>query len=340
MTKRVLKTVFQLLAFVAAIVMLVWAAKVPLRPQNRESLEALRDAPLIYPVGLCLLALGTTVVNGLQFWVQLTPVRRLRVLDVQAVNAVATVLAYLFKISVLFRVLVHNRRDRVGLLTIGAWFAAVAAVMGCVLVPFAVAGAWRQKPDLVWGAVSLGSAIALCAVMLAISRYLAQEHHWIWFSKLVHRFPMPGIARRLLEKPDGPLDRAHEGVRMLADPRVLVCAVLLRLTDVTIQATRFYLAARVLNVPLGVDQAVLAGSVYFMIGAVYPAGQLGAREGGTAWLLRLVIPGFDLDRFIVVVLLVTATEMLTVLLAAAAGTAWLRPDRLLRSASKPAADQR
>jgi hypothetical protein len=254
---------------------------------------------------------------------------------VLAVNAIATLLANLpFKLSLIFRVLVHNRRDRLPLLTIGAWFAAVAAVMACVLIPLTMAGAWRQRPDSLWAVASLGGAAVFCVVMLAISRCLAMEANWRWLSQLIHRAPMPSAFRRALERQDGPLDRAHEGVRMLAHPGIVLGAILLRLGDVCIHTMRFYLAAKVLNVPLGIDQAVLAGSVYFLIGAAYPAGQLGAREGGTAWLLRAVIPAFDLDRFFVVVLLVSATELIVTLFSAAAGMAWLRPDRLLRVARK------
>lgn len=327
MRSRLLLRIFvQLLAFAAGAAVLVWAARIALKPENRAVLERLRDAPWEYPAALCTLSLLTIVFNGLIFWVQVLPIKRMRIGNALAVNAVASLLSYLpFKVSLFFRVLIHARHDRMNLLTIGAWLASVGVVMLVVFVPLIAAGAWRQRPDLLWGVSSLAGVAALSLAMLCICGWLAKEHHWKTVIRWLDHIPMPALARQFLNKPMGPIDRVHEGVRMLAHPKAVLPAIALRLIDVSTHAARFYLAAKVLDVPLSVDQAVMAGSIFFLIGVLAPAGQLGVREGGTAALIKTIIPTLDLGHFVVVILLVSMTELLVLLVAATGGFLWLRP---------------
>lgn len=335
--RSLLRTLLQVIAFLAGVAALVWAVRKALSPDNQQMLSRLRDADASHLVLLGALSLGTVLINGLLFQISLRPVRRLRVPDVLSVNAISTLLALApFKVSLIFRVLFHNRRDKVPVLTIGAWMGAFAAVMGAVLTPMLAVGAWRGRADALWFALVVGGILLIAGSMLAVARLLSHETSWARFTLLVHRLPMPRAIARLLEKPDGVLARVHEGVRMLASPRSVVLGVLLRIFDTLIHAARFYIAAKVLNFPLSPEQALLAGSVFFLIGAVAPAGQVGVREGGTPALLKLVLPGIDLKAFVVVVMLVSVIEIMVVLLCAGVGIAYLRPDRLFKLRKAPA----
>ena len=76
---------------------------------------------------------------------------------------------------------------------------------------------------------------------------------------------------------------------------------------------------------------IVLQTAFFLIGVFSPAGMLGTREGGTAWLLPLVAAqGEDTSWFAAAVLIVGASELITNTACAALGLIYLRPDRLLR----------
>ena len=73
------------------------------------------------------------------------PVQRLRTLDVVAVNAIATLLNYLpFKLSVISRIVIHNRRDGVPLGKIVGWLAAVGVGGVISFGPVALVSLWHD----------------------------------------------------------------------------------------------------------------------------------------------------------------------------------------------------
>jgi hypothetical protein len=73
---------------------------------------------------------------------------------------------------------------------------------------------------------------------------------------------------------------------------------------------------------------------FFLITAAAPSGALGAREGGTAWIIGAVLPNLDRELFTVVVLVVSGTESAVLLVGSMIGLLYLRPDRLLRAGHK------
>ncbi|HRQ74272.1 MAG TPA: hypothetical protein PLU35_14715, partial [Phycisphaerales bacterium] len=134
--KPYLRLAVQGLGFVAGLVLLGWCVRAALSPENREQLSKLGDAPAWAVAALLGLSVASVALNGLAFWCALLPARRLHASDVIATNALATFLNYLpFKLSAISRVVIHNRRDRVPLLTIGGWFGAVLGVMVVSLAP-------------------------------------------------------------------------------------------------------------------------------------------------------------------------------------------------------------
>lgn len=319
----------QILGFVVGLGLLGYCIHVALQPKNQQQLVKLLDAPLHEKLSLVGLSIVVVLISGSVFHVALGPVRKLRWLDVQAVNVIACLLALLpMKLSLVLRVLVHNRRDDVPILTIGAWFAAISAVMGVVVGPILGVTMLRGRPDAIWGVLCVGGAAACATLLLLVARTLRDERAWTSFAGVWSRLPLPG----LLKKP-ALQERAHEGVRMLASPRAVLLGMALRLVDIGVQASRFKIAAAIVDQPLTWDQAVLAGAMFFLIGALAPTGQVGAREAGTAGFLGMFLTSIDFGSFAVVVLMVSATETVVLLVGSMVGLAYLRPDRLLRPAA-------
>lgn len=330
-TKSRAKMAVQIFGFLIGIGLMVWVIGAVLSPENQQKLARLREATPQQLLGLLGLSALIIVVSGEVFRRSLAPVKRLPILGLHATNVIACLLALLpFKLSIVFRVIVHNRRDKVPLLTIGAWFAAVSVITLLAVIPILGAGIARGTPDLAWYAISIGGIVVGIGVMLAIARALSRESTWEWFKGVWGRLPLPKAL-----KSHGLMERAHEGVRMLASPGAVLACTGLRMADICVQAFRFMLAATILDQPLSWDQAVLAGGAYFLIGAAAPTGQLGAREAGTAGLLATLVPYIELRTFATVVLVISGSEMIVLLAGSAIGVAYLRPDRLLRLGHKP-----
>jgi hypothetical protein len=330
----VLKLIVQIGGFVIGIALLGWCVNIALK--NRAALKQLAEAT----PGEVAALIGATIVvifaSGAAFRETLRPIKKLPMLEVQAANVIACLLALLpFKLSVFFRVLVHNRRDGVPLFTIGAWFGAVGVVILCVLVPMLLAGIWRGSADTLWFITAGGGMLACLLALLFVARALKTDRGWAWAQQMYGKLPLPSRLR-----PGSPLatmffEKSHEGVRMLGSSRVVFGCAGLRLLDFAAQAGRIAIAAAIVGQPLHWDQALLAGSIFFLITAAAPSGALGAREGGTAWIIGMVLPHVNHEHFMVVVLVVSGTEAAVLLVGSMLGLAYLRPDRLMRLGHKP-----
>lgn len=328
--RRVLRAAVQVLGFAIGLALLWWVVKGVFAPENRAQLDRLREAPAASVAALLGLGLATLVINGAIFHAALWPVKRLRTLDIHSVNAIAALLALLpFKLSMVFRVLVHNRRDRVPLLTIAAWFAAIAGCMAVSVLPPLAASLWRGTLDAAWWGVAVGGVLFGTIAMIIVAKKLSDGPGWAWLERLIKSLPLPTAIRGSRDDDANPgmRPRVHEGLRMLAHGRAVSACVALRMLDAAVHTARFLVAASILGVDLPASKAVIAGTAFFLIGAAAPTGQLGAREAGTAGILGTLLHGIDLSQFKLVVLLVSATEATVLLVAAMAGAAWLRPWR-------------
>ncbi len=334
-SRRFVRIAVQLVGFAIGASLLVWAVRLALNEENSDQLRHLADAPLLHVAGLFALSVVTIVLNGLIFHQTLAPVRRLRRLDVVAVNALATLLNYLpFKLSIISRVLIHNRRDGVPLGQIAGWLAAVgvSAVIG--FGPVALVSIWHPTIDVLWVVASGGGVVLLGAITLMLARYFGKEtgHARLVRISRTLRIPYAGVlfnARLVTE--------AHQGLDMLSHARTLALVVVLRLVDLGVQAGRFLVAAALLGVEFSPGQAMVFAVVYFFIGVVSPAGMLGLREGGTiAFAALLGMSESQYTAFAPVPLLVTATEAVVAFAMAGVSIAWLRPDRLLRAGKENA----
>lgn len=318
------RLVVQLIGYGAGLALLGWCVSRALSPENRGQLAKLGEASAGEVALLCMLSGATIVLNGLIFWAAIRPVRRVPLGSVLATNAVAVALNYVpFKLSVLSRVLIHNRRDGVPLLTIGGWLAAVVAVLCATLGPMVAISLKHPRIDATWAGLVAG-AMALAAGAIVIGARICLSRHVGGIALRLAR--LTKIGRKAADSEAGP--RLLDGLRMLSSPRAVGTGIALRIADLLVQSARFVIAAGILGVALRFDRAFLLAATYFGIGIVSPFGMLGTREAGAAGIAgALEIP--DPGVIAAVVLLVSATEALVTIVLATLATAYLRPMRLL-----------
>lgn len=280
----------QVIGFSIGVALLAWCVRQAFSPANQEQLAALRHAPLHRIALLCAANAMVLFCSGLSFSVSLRPIRKLNFWDVQATNVIATFLSYVpFKTGMLFRILVHNRRDRVPVALIGAWFGAVSIVMAITILPLFLASLLAREINSKWLAIALSAGgagyVAICLLAwyfhgargMAILRSIA-ERLGTWARKLVRT----GFVRT-----------AHGGLDILASPPRVFVLVLIRLVDMASQAGRFYLAAQIVGTPIAYESCVLLASMHFVVGVISPAGTVGTREAavvGAATMLHLENP--------------------------------------------------
>ncbi len=303
------RVAIQVVGALISLGLFAWAIVLALSEENRESLAALRHAPLADVALLLAFTAASHVSNGLVFWIVLRPVRRLPVWEVAMVNAVCTLLVlFPFKLSIFARAVIHHRRDGVPFRQLLAWFAAVGALGLAVLGPLAVATLWRREIDAWFLVVGVGGAVACTA------------GGW-WLCGLTGR---RALLRRL----------ALGGDELIRHPHVPPLHFLFRLADVLILAARIYFAARVAAVAIDAEGAFLLACGYFLATVVGFAGALGFAEMGTAGIAELIgLPG---KSFALVALIVTATQTAVALALTLVAFVALRLDRLLVPGHRPA----
>lgn len=320
------RVVIQLIGYSAGIALLVWCVTRAFSADNREQLAKLADASIWHVAILCGLSVLSIILNGLIFWTAVRPVKRVPLDSVLATNAIATALNYVpFKLSMLSRILIHNRRDGVPLLTIGGWLGTVIIILAVTLGPMVAISLKHPVVDGTWlamvagamvlaaASVVLGARLCLTAPVRRVSRSLTMR---------------TGIGRKFLGSKMEP--HVLDGLRMMASPLAVGAGIGLRLADVAAQSARFVIAASILGITLRFDRAFLLAATYFGIGIVSPFGMLGTREAGAAGLAEaLEIP--NPASIAAVVLLVSATEALVTIILATIGTIYLRPMKLMVS---------
>ncbi|MGE3108803.1 MAG: lysylphosphatidylglycerol synthase domain-containing protein [Phycisphaerales bacterium] len=341
--RRRARALLHALGLCAGLALLGWCVAVALNPDNRAQLRMLREADWRLVALLALLSAASLLANGLAFWVVLRPVRRIPVLSVLAVNALATALASIpFKLSVLCRFVVHHRRDGVPLLIITTWMGNMLLLIVATMAPLVLVSVVRGRVDAAWFAGAGGGVIAAALLICLVARAASRG---AWWAALERRWnpragaSRPGVLRRLVQR-FAIIDRAREGVRALSSPTAVFSAAGLRCADVVIQAARFVVAAAILQQTLSPADAIIAAATYFLVGVASPAGALGFREAavvGVAGASGAADVADPVAAGSIVVLTVTAIDTVVVLLAAGAAAAYLRIDRLLAARDLDAA---
>jgi hypothetical protein len=331
--RRAVRLTVQLIGVLAGIASLWWCVALALKPENRHHMNRLLEAPGHLLAAMFALSLATLVINGLLFWIMLAPVRRLRVSDTIAVNALCQMVSYLpLKLGAVTRVLVHNRRDHLPLAMIGAWFAAILVPMALAyLTPLGLLMVWPRMAAP-WLAALVGLEVVGAIVIVAFARVFRGSPGLGRLSNILGRVPLLPLGRMLRTKLWGDL---HAGFDMLASPWAVGGSVALRIADISVHTARFLVAGAILGLALPIEQALPISVVYFLVGVVSPSGQAGLREGAATGIAGLLLAktgatGEAAKAFAPVALLVSATEALVFLVAGGMGLLWLRPDRLIR----------
>jgi hypothetical protein len=336
-TRNWLRAIVPIVGFALSLGAMVWAVRGALSQENREQLDHLRDASPAQLIAMMGLAAISVAFNGLIFWAVIRPVHRIRATDVISTNAIATFLAYLpFKLSVIARVAIHNRRDGVPLLTIGAWFASVGVLMLLTLGPIALVSILLKDINILWWTLMLLGILLSTLLGSWIARFFAGERGL----DRLRRLPIP---EKLIDSEPG--TKVRSGFDMVGDQRAASVANLFRLLDVLAFGGRFMIAAAILQLPIPAGDAFLLGGTYFVIGVLSPFGQVGVREAGTIGFASIVgisaaAAGDDAasSPVTVMVVFVTAVEGAVNLVCAGFGVAWLRAGKLLRSRAPDAYD--
>ena len=318
----------QILGFAIGIALLGWAVREAMNEQNQQQLARLKDATPIELLTLMALPTISVGLNGLIFWIMLNPIHKIRATDVIATNAIATFLAYLpFKLSVVSRFVIHNRRDKVPIFTIGAWIICEAILMLAVFVPLTLISLWQQQLNAIWWISVLVSIPVLTIVGSKLSMLLSGESG----RSRIARAGMGSASWSKLINSTAFI-RVQSGIEMLANTRGALGVVSMRILDVAAFAIRFYFAALVLDLPISIQDSILLGATYFMVGAASPFGMLGTREAATIAMASMVgISSAAITQdhsgqvpIAATVLFVTAAEALVNLACAGFGIAWLR----------------
>jgi len=321
----------QLALFGVGLGLFAWAIGLALRPGNRELLsEKLQEAG---PGGIAMLfglSVVTIILNGLLFLVTIRPVMKLRASDMVAVNACATLLSMLpFKLSLLFRTVVHNRRDGVPLFTIGSWFGVMSLLLFAFFGPITAISSWRRDIDIVWIVLTPGAVLGLFVLIWWLAGRFSGDIGLARFVRWIDFLRIKGLSRFVRSDTYA---KMHAGIVMLADKRALLAVLALRIADIVTLTARFWIAAEILDVQLGLEGSVLLACIYFLTGAVSPAGQLGSREAAviaSATALAMTDP----ERLAPVALLITGTELLAMIATAGIGIIWLNPLKLFTARS-------
>lgn len=325
------KLAIQLVGFLIGMALLAWALQMAFSAENQDQFKKLSEAPWHQVAALVLLSLGTLVINGLVFFVTLLPVRRLGVIDLQAISAIASLLSYMpFKMSLILRTVFHNRHDGVPLFTIAAWFAAIGVLIPAFVAPVIGASALRREVDLLWMVIAFGGAAVFAAIVVSLARLFGPGSGVERLERLADATRIRSLSKFVRSES---FTHLHTGVVMLSSVRVVASNAALRLTDLALYGIRFKLAATMLGVDLSWSHAIVSGAVYFLIGASAPTGSLGVREGGTIGLaVALGIATTDAQQanFAAIALLVTAGELAAFLIGTAGGIVWLNPLKLAR----------
>lgn len=305
------RAVVQLIGFACGIALLIWCGRIALSDQNRVYLERIGSSSWFDIAALLGLCVASLIANGMLFVVVIRPLYRVHALSMCATNALATFLNnFPFKVSILSRFLIHARRDRLAVTTVFAWLAAAAGIIFAVLIPPMVATMLSPKVDAKWWGFTCAGLVVCVGSLIVISKWLVR------------------ILSGAVESASAfvkPLARVREAPAMTSVPTSVIGGVCMRVIDTVLIAFRFALAAKMAGVESRPETIVLASSLYFLIGAITPAGALGARDGGTLGVLKfLPSAGVITSEFAVVILTVTAAEFVVNLCAAAVSALYLR----------------
>ena len=262
-----LKLAMQVVGFVVGCALVAWCAQ-RASAKGGEGLEKLWNADRSLVALLLLSTLGSIICSGYTFWAIARPIRRFSVVEMQAVNLMASLFNYApVRLGLFLRCVFHWRVERMPGTDIAAWIVGVAIVTlgtlasaiaaGLVQIP---AGRSELTLDWMWFATYAACIVAGGAVTLFVCR-----------SPVFHKF-------------------LKGGERALNDPRALAGGLAFRTVDVAMWTLRMWAAAKIVGVSLNPAQAALLAGVA-ILGAGNPLGRIGWREAFVAVVAPYIITG-------------------------------------------------
>lgn len=326
--------IIQVVGFVISMALLVWCIRLAIKPENVDKIGKLWEAPLGTKASLLALSALILFCDGAKFWVVLKPIKKLGFWHVQAVNGIAALLIYApFKLSIIWRFIVHNRRDSMPVLTIGAWIGAVGIILLGVLTPLIAVSIWRQQIDWIFVVAGVAGLVVMYLLTLLGAMLFAGQRGLARLNAMASVFKLAIINRLFASHA---FAKAHAGFDMLASPLTMGSGYLCRISNLLLGAARFYLVAQLLGTPITIDTAVIASCTYFLVGVLSPSGSLGAREGATTGLASLLaVPGMEHGAFAPIAIFVSVLEIITHLCSAILGSFLIHPWKLFTLMKDP-----
>jgi hypothetical protein len=290
------KLLVQVLGFLIGIALLGWCISIAVRGGDWSKIA--HASPLLV-VGLIVCTLTSFLANGAMFWLVIRPIQHVGFWHMQWLNFVTGILNYApIRAGLIARVAYHLRVDRMSLLRVGAWLAALAYTLALTLGA-CIAGTivWPHL-DLIW--------IAIVGGQLLLGGWLTWA---IMGHPLVTRF-----------------GRGMD--QMLRRPGCLWGAIGLRLVDIGAFVGRMACAAAILDLDLAPTDILLLGFAALAL-SLNPLGRTGFREMAVAFVASRLIGGdlssAEVDSSMAQLALVeSAGEALVAIPAGAACLLWYR----------------
>jgi hypothetical protein len=262
-----LKIAMQVAGFLVGCALVAWCAQRAFA-KGGAGLDKLWSAEPWLVAVLILSTLGSILCSGYTFWAVARPIRRFSVVEMQAVNLMASLFNYApVRLGLFLRCVFHWRVERMPATDIAAWIVGVAIVtLG-----------------------TLAAAIAAGLVQIPAGRSeLALD--WMWFATYAACVGAGGALTMFVCRSPVFHKFLKGGERALNDPRALAGGLAFRTVDVAMWTLRMWASAKIVGVSLNPAQAALLAGVA-ILGAGNPLGRIGWREALVAVVAPYIITG-------------------------------------------------
>jgi hypothetical protein len=252
------KLVVQLFGFLVGVALLGWCISIAVAGGDWSKIA--HANPLLVG-GLVLCTLTSFFANGVMFWLVIRPIQNVGFWNMQWLNFVTGILNYApIRAGLIARVAYHLRVDRMSLLRVGAWLAALAYTLALTLGACIAATIVWPHLDVVWIAIVVGQLLLGGLLTWAIMGH-----------PLVVRF-----------------GRGMD--QMLSVPSCLWGAIGLRLIDIAAFVGRMACAAAILDLNLPATDVFVLGFAALAL-SLNPLGRTGFREMAVAFVASRLVTG-------------------------------------------------
>lgn len=257
---RPLRLAVQATGFVGGAALIVWCAWIAFTRADWAVLES--ASPSLIAVVVACSAISM-LVNGAIFWLAGRPLAPMGGLEMQSVNACASVLNYApVRLGAIARIAYARRISGMTVGGMAAWFTFIGLAVAVVAV-LGAACAWLVPGGTI---AAIAAWLALCVGAGVLLRTAARRISW-------HRV---------------------RSLRVLVeDPGAMWAAGGLRILDQLAWTGRMAAAASLLGLAIDARTALLLATVAILV-SLNPLGRFGYREAAVAWLASTVASG-DLD---------------------------------------------